>query len=394
MKPVLVVGAGFTGAVMAREIAQRLNRDVVVIDQRSTIGGNCHTERDATTNILVHKYGPHIFNTNNEQVWHYVNQFDELIPYTNRVKASTRRGIFTLPVNLHTINQFFNLRLGPMEAKQFLEARRDKNIGVPKNFEEQALKMMGSELYEAFFRGYTIKQWGIHPQELPASLINRLPFRFNYNENYYDSTYQGIPRNGYTHLIGEILDHPQITIQLSTPYTRPFSDDFEATFYTGPLDAYFNFCEGRLGYRTVYWHEERSQGDFQGNAVMNYPDIEDPQTRTIEHKYFAPWEKHRTTVVYTEFSKETGELDIPYYPKRLESDLKLFNRYRQLALQESEIRNVLFAGRLATYRYLNMDQVIDEALILARMFSDWTVNKDSPKPPIFSNEISAKSRPI
>lgn len=223
MKPFLIVGAGFSGAVLARELANYTDRPIVVIDQRSHIAGNSHTARDVDTGIMVHEYGPHIFNTNSETVWHYVNVYGEFMPYTNRVKAKNRRGIFSLPINLHTINQFFNKTFSPVEAQQFIQSLGDPNIDDPRNFEEQALKFLGRELYETFFYGYTKKQWGCEPTELPASTLKRLPVRFNYNDNYYHSKYQGIPRHGFTDLIQQILRHPQISLNLNTPYSHQYS---------------------------------------------------------------------------------------------------------------------------------------------------------------------------
>jgi len=356
---VLIVGAGFSGAVLAREMAEKAGISSLVIDQRDHIGGNCHTSRDSETGVMEHVYGPHIFNTSNKEVWNYVQRFCTMGPYINRVKASIDRGIFSMPINLHTINQFFGKRFRPADARSFVEGLGDHSIQEPANFEEQALKFLGRELYEAFFYGYTRKQWGCAPHELPAAILKRLPVRFNYDDNYYSSKYQGIPVDGYTALIGNMLNHPKIEVKLSTPFDRSMQGDFSHTFYTGPIDGYFGFSEGRLGYRTVFWEKQTSKGDFQGNAVINYPSMEVPYTRIHEHKHFAPWEEHEQTIVFTEFSKETEEADIPYYPKRLESDKELLMSYRNLA---SALSGVSFLGRLATYRYMDMHHVIGEAL--------------------------------
>ncbi|MEO8614562.1 MAG: UDP-galactopyranose mutase [Luteolibacter sp.] len=378
-EPNLIVGAGFSGAVLARELAEAGQRSLV-IDQRAHLGGNCHTERDATTGIMEHRYGPHIFNTSNKVVWDYVNQFGKFHNYVNRVKASAEKGIFSLPINLHTINQFFGLRLSPTEAKKYLASKADTSIKEPQNFEEQALKFIGKELYEAFFRGYTLKQWGCPPSDLPASILKRLPVRFNYDDNYYNSTYQGIPEDGYTEVIRRILDHPLIEVNLETKYSHAITSEFSHTFFTGPIDEYFEFSEGRLGYRTVYWTKETKNGDFQGNAVINYTEESVLHTRIHEHKHFTPWEQHEKTIVFTEFSKETGEFDIPYYPKRMERDKELLAKYRKLALLED---NVSFLGRLATYRYMDMHHVIAEALAFSKDFmSARTLNLT---PPTFPN---------
>ncbi len=361
----VIVGAGFAGAVLARELVTASSCDVSILEARSHIGGNCHTERDAATQILLHKYGPHIFNTSREDIWNYVNRFAHFRPFVNRVKAYTDKGIFSLPINLHTINQFFGKTLTPSEAQEFIASLADMSIGEPGNFEEQALKFVGRELYETFFYGYTKKQWGCEPRELPASILKRLPVRFNYNDSYYDSTFQGIPEEGYTEMVRNILNHDRITVYLNTRFDRASAPQHAHLFYTGPLDAYFDFKFGRLGYRTVTFERTDSRGDFQGCAVMNYPDLRVPYTRIHEHKHFAPWEQHEKTIYFKEFSKETEPSDVPYYPKRLSGDLDLLQKY--IALAQSE-KATSFLGRLGTYRYLNMDQVIGESLDFAARF--------------------------
>ncbi len=359
----LIVGAGFSGAVLARELVSRLNARVIVQEARSHIAGNCHTARDTNTGVMVHVHGPHIFNTSNERVWTYVNQWGTFHPFINRVKACTSRGVFVLPVNLHTINQFFGKTFNPHEAQEFIASLGDQSIGEPANFEEQALKFLGRELYETFFRGYTIKQWGCDPRDLPASILKRLPVRFDYNDNYYTKKYQGIPEEGYTAVIERILDHPAIEVRLNSDFRNKASAPAVThTFFTGAIDSYFGFSEGRLGYRTVTFESIEAEGDYQGNPVINYPETTVPWTRIHEHKHFAPWENHARTVAFREFSKETTPEDLPYYPKRLTADKQLLSRYRQKALSEPA---VTFLGRLATYRYMDMETVIGEALVLA-----------------------------
>lgn len=367
----LIVGAGFSGAVVARELAEA-GIASTVLDRRSHIAGNCHTERDPETGILLHRYGPHIFNTNLEDVWEYVNRFAEFGPFVNRVKATTSRGVFSLPVNLHTLNQFYGKTFSPAEAKAYLATRGDPSIGEARNFEEAALKHLGRDLYETFFRGYTRKQWGTDPRELPASVFQRLPIRFDYNDNYYDKTYQGIPTVGYTELIRRILDHPLIEVQLNTSYARALSNGFIHTVYTGAIDQFYEYCEGHLGYRTVYWDRETHSGDYQGVACMNYPEESIPWTRKVEHKHFAPWETHDQTVVFTEYSKESGEGDDLFYPKRLKADKERLAHYQILAQQEPR---VTFLGRLGTYRYLDMDITIAEALALGKKLGHQIGNK-------------------
>jgi len=364
-KNILIVGSGFSGAVMARELALSNNFKVYVVDEREHIGGNSYTEVDQTTGITVHKYGPHIFNTDRLDIWNYIQQFSKFGHYTNRVKAITQRGIFSLPINLLTINQFFGKRLNPNQAKDFITSLGDRDIKNPQNFEEQALKYLGHELYDSFFKGYTIKQWGCDPKELPASILKRLPIRFNYDDNYYKSLYQGIPIDGYTKIIENILELPDISVELSIKYDRSWNDEFDYIFYTGPIDAYFEFKLGRLGYRTVYFHKNYDEGDYQGNAVINYCELSAPYTRIHEHKHFTPWAQHTKTIFFQEFSKETQENDVPYYPKRLANDKQLLMQYRDLASTE---KKVSFLGRLATYRYMDMHHAIGEALDFSRHF--------------------------
>jgi UDP-galactopyranose mutase len=377
----LIVGAGFSGAVLAREVATRLGARVVILEARDHVAGNCHTERDAATGVMIHLHGPHIFNTDSERVWRYVQEFGAFGRYINRVKAHTARGVFTLPVNLHTINQFFGKSFNPQEARAFLTTLGDPTIGEPRNFEEQALKTIGRELYETFFHGYTRKQWGCDPRELPASILQRLPVRFNYDDTYYARKYQGIPEDGYTAIIERILAHPGIEVRLRSAYVRGRDDaGFDHVFFTGPLDAYFDFSEGRLGYRTVTFERIDAVGDYQGNAVINYPDLAVPWTRIHEHKHFAPWETHERTVAFREYSKETEPGELPYYPKRLAPDKALLARYRAMA---EVTPGVSFLGRLATYRYMDMETVIGEALTFADTIAQ-SPNRETV-PPSFPN---------
>jgi len=361
---VAVVGAGFSGAVVARELANA-GRQVRVFESRDHTAGNCDTRRDPATGVMVHTYGPHIFHTNNDEVWRYVCQFDEMMPFTNRVKAVAGGRVYSLPINLLTINSFFGRTLDPREAAAFIQANREELGRTPETFEEQALCSIGRELYEAFFRGYTIKQWGLSPAELPASILKRLPIRFNYNDNYYESRHQGIPRHGYTQVVDRILDHPGIEIRLRSTFGRAMRDDFEHVFYSGPIDEWFGYSEGRLAYRTLDFVAERHAGDFQGNAVINYCDLQVPWTRITEHKHFAPWEEHEQTVIYREFSRAPKDGDVLYYPLRHSRNTGTISRYMELAGAEP---NTTFVGRLGTYRYLDMDVTIAEALAAARSY--------------------------
>lgn len=358
MKNILIVGAGFSGAVIARELANA-GHTLTVIDSREHVAGNCHTYRDDKTNIMVHQYGPHIFHTDNERVWHYINTFGEMIPYTNRVKAITGGQVYSLPINLHTINQFFGKTLNPSQAKSFIEAQADKSIIDPQTFEEQALHFVGNALYKAFFKFYTIKQWGTSPTNLPASILKRLPVRFNYDDNYFNHKYQGMPKNGYTEIVANILSHTNIQLKLNTPFQKSLQADYDHVVWTGALDGYFDHQLGRLGYRTLDFKPFYGEGDVQGNAVINYCDESVPFTRITEHKHFAPWENHEQSICYKEYSRDCGEQDIPYYPIRLVDDKALLEQYVTLA---KNTPNVTFVGRLGTYRYLDMDVTIKEAL--------------------------------
>lgn len=364
MKKIGIVGAGFSGAVIARELATA-GFHVTVYEGRAHVAGNCHTERDSETNVMMHVYGPHIFHTSNEYVWKYVQQFDEFMPFTNRVKSVFNGQVYSLPINLMTINAFFGKALDPRGAAQFMDLVGDKSILDPQTFEDQALRFVGRELYEAFFKGYTQKQWGMSPRELPASILKRLPVRFNYDDNYYASKFQGIPKNGYTYLIERMLNHPNINVRLNTQFNRVQADDYGHVFYSGPIDNWFANVNGRLSYRTLDFQMERHDGDYQGNAVINYGDEEIPYTRISEHKHFAPWELHEKTVIYKEYSRLCGEGDTPYYPIRLVRDKTQLAAYIDMAKLE---KNVTFVGRLGTYRYLDMHVTIEEALNVAHKF--------------------------
>ncbi len=355
----LMVGAGLSGAVIGRALAEE-GHEITIVDSRDHIGGNCHTQRDADTGVMIHVYGPHIFHTDDEEVWAYVNRYANFLPYKNRVKTTSRGQVFSLPVNLHTINQFFGKTMRPDEAHSFItEEQADTSITDPQSFEEQAMRFVGRDLYEAFFKGYTIKQWGCHPSELPASILKRLPVRFNYDDNYFFHRFQGMPENGYTDMIAGILDHPSITVKQSTTFDRSMAEGFDHVFYSGPLDGYFDYELGRLGYRTLDFERFTYDGDYQGCAVMNYGEEDVPYTRITEHKHFAPWETHDGSVCYREYSRAAEPGDIPYYPIRQVKEKALLGEYVELA---NKTANVTFVGRLGTYRYLDMDVTIRESL--------------------------------
>ncbi len=377
----LIIGSGFSGAVLANQLATKSDCSIEIWDERAHIGGNCHTQRDSETGIMVHQYGPHIFNTDKKEIWDFVNSFIEFRPYVHRVKAMSNGKVYSLPVNLHTINQLFQKSFTPDQAKEFLSSLADQSIKDPQNFEEQALSFIGKELYYAFFYGYTKKQWGCEPTELPASVLKRIPVRFNYDDNYHNNIFTGIPVEGYTALIQKLTEHPSINIHLNKKFeTGMDSTGYDHVFFTGPIDAWFDFKYGRLGYRTVTFEKYCADGDFQGTAQMNYCDADIPYTRITEHKHFANWEQHDKTIYFKEFSKETTATDIPYYPIRQVQDKEKLLKYRNEA---TELEKVSFLGRLATYRYMDMHHVIGEALNYSKAFLSALANKQ--KPPVFPN---------
>jgi UDP-galactopyranose mutase len=363
-KNIAIVGAGFSGAVIANQLAHA-GYNVEIFEARDHIAGNCHSERDEETGVMVHVYGPHIFHTDNERAWEFINRFGTFKPYVNRVKAITNNRVFTLPINLLTINQFFGKTFRPAEAQAFIHSLGDKSIENPSTFEEQALRFVGRELYEAFFKTYTMKQWGLHPSELPASILKRLPVRFNYDDNYFNHKYQGMPADGYTAIVENMLMVPGISVHLSTPFDPAAKTDYDHVFYSGPIDAWFKHVEGRLPYRTLDFEVFRDTGDYQGNAVINYCDDSKSYTRITEHKHFSPWEQHERTICYREYSRQCEEDDTPYYPIRQAREKAQLEKYVDLAKGET---NVTFVGRLGTYRYLDMDVTIHEALLTADKF--------------------------
>ena len=367
MKSVAVAGAGFSGAVIARQLAEA-GLKVDVFEPRSHIAGNCHTERDPETGVLMHRYGPHIFHTSDDEVWAFVNRFGVFRPFRHKVSATVKGGkVFGLPINLTTINAFFGKEFDSDEAKSFVAGLGEGGAEEPANFEEQGLRFVGRELYQAFFEGYTRKQWGMEPKLLPASILKRLPVRFDHNDEYFNHAHQAMPVDGYTPIVEAMLAAPGVTVHLRQPFLRNQSASYDHVFYTGPLDGYFDYDLGRLSYRTLDFRHSRQPGDHQGCAVMNYCDPSVPYTRITEHKHFSPGESHDHTVFSHEFSRSAAADDIPYYPVRLAGDDPLLEAYVQRARQE---KGVTFVGRLATYRYLDMDVCIGEALRCARLFLD------------------------
>jgi len=358
-----LAGAGLSCAVIARQLAEVGGYRLSVYEGRDHIAGNCHTERDPATDVMLHVYGAHVFHTSREDVWRYVNRFATFRNFTCRIRAVTERGTFMLPINLGTINAFFGTDLDPAGAEALLASKADKSITDPQTFEEQALSMVGRELYEAFFRGYTLKQWGVDPTRLPASILKRLPVRFTANDDYFEDRFQGIPEEGYTAMVAAILDHPAITLHLGQRLEPARTEDFDHVFYSGPLDGFFDHRLGRLGYRSLRFERLDAEGDLQGGPVVNYCDASVPWSRIFEYKHFTPWEHHDKTVAFRQFPLACGEDDEPFYPLRLVDDRALLDAYADLA---DGADGVTFVGRLGTYRYLDMHVAIGEALDTAR----------------------------
>jgi UDP-galactopyranose mutase len=316
-------------------------------------------------------------------VWDYIRRFGEMMPYRHTVRATVKGKVYRMPLNLTLINDFFGTNFTPEEAEAFVRSKADQTITTPVSFEDQGLRFVGRELYDAFFAGYTSKQWGVDPKELPASILARLPLRFTADDSYFNHPYQGIPRDGYTRIVENILDHPSIEVHLSTRFSRSQMSDYDHVVWTGPIDAYFDFEHGRLGYRTLDFDKQVHDGDYQGCPVMNYCDADVPYTRITEHKHFAPWESHDKTVTYHEYSRLCGENDVPYYPIRLVEEKEQLLRYVERARAE---RNVTFLGRLGTYRYLDMDVTIHEALAAANGMRE-AMGAGTPIPSFFVDPL-------
>ncbi|WP_062226673.1 UDP-galactopyranose/dTDP-fucopyranose mutase family protein [Aureimonas frigidaquae] len=361
MDRILIVGAGLSGAVIARVLAES-GHACLVIEERPHAGGNCHTQTDERTGIIVHRHGPHIFHTDDEEVWRFVQRFCTMRPYRHRVITQHGGRVYTLPINLLTINQFFGTAMNPGEAQRFIAAEAEPCM-APANFEEQALSMIGRRLYEAFFRDYTRKQWGLDPTALPASVLKRLPLRFSYEDSYFTHRHQAIPEDGYTPMIAAMLDHPAIELRFGTPFVR---ERFPArhVVYSGPLDRYFDHAAGRLAYRTLDFETVYAPGDVQGAAVLNYADAAIPYTRITEHRHFAPWRAPRgESILSVEYSRDCGPTDLPYYPIRLAADEARLAAYVALGRGTS---GVTFAGRLGTYSYIDMDVAVRRAIDTAQ----------------------------
>ena len=353
----LIVGAGLFGAVFAHE-ATKAGKKCLVIDKRNHIAGNIYCEK--IEDINVHKYGAHIFHTSNKKIWNYVNEFAEFNNYINSPVARYKDELYNLPFNMNTFSKLWNIAT-PAEAKAIIEKQKaDLNISEPKNLEEQALSLVGTDVYEKLIKGYTEKQWGRDCKDLPAFIIKRLPLRFIYDNNYFNDRYQGIPIGGYTEIVEKMLEGSQVELGVDYfEFKKQHPDIAEKTIYTGMIDEYFDFKLGHLEYRTVRFETEVLDTDnYQGNAVVNYTEREVPYTRIIEHKHFE-FGKQPKTVISKEYSSEWKPGIEPYYPINDETNGKLFEQYKELADKEE---NVIFGGRLGNYKYYDMDKVIEAAL--------------------------------
>jgi UDP-galactopyranose mutase len=348
----LIVGSGLFGSIFARELTDK-GFKCLVIDKRDHIGGNCFTEN--IEGINVHKYGPHIFHTSDDRVWEYMNKYTKFNHFVNRPKVNYKNSIYSFPINLMTLYQIYNVST-PEQARLILEHVR-YDIPTPRNLEDWVLSQVGKEIYEIFIKGYTTKQWGCDPKSLPTSIIKRLPIRLNYDDNYFFDKYQGIPIGGYTEIFNKLLDG--IDVKLNVDYFEDreyWNDQATKVVYTGPIDRYYDFIFGKLEYRSLEFKTKTiNSKDFQGNAVVNYTDLETEYTRIIEHKHFEFGDQLKT-VVTEEYPRTEGE---PYYPINNEANNIRYSEYKKLmALEE----NVIFGGRLADYKYYDMHQVVASAL--------------------------------
>ena len=358
----LIVGSGLFGATIAERLKKN-GKNVLVIDKRKHIAGNIYTEN--IEGINIHKYGAHIFHTNNKRVWDYINRFATFNRFTNSPVANYKGELYSLPFNMYTFNKMWGV-VTPEEAQKKIEEQRKEIVGEPKNLEEQAISLVGRDIYEKLIKGYTEKQWGRDCKDLPAFIIKRLPVRFTFDNNYFNALYQGIPIGGYTKMVETMLDGIELRLNVDYLEHKPEYDAMvDKVIYTGPIDAYFNYRIGTLEYRSVRFENEiLNIQSFQGNAAVNYTDRETPWTRIIEHKWFEFGKDHNgndlpKTVISREYSSEWKVGDDPYYPVNDEKNNALYMEYRKLAEKEEK---VIFGGRLGEYRYYDMDQTIISAM--------------------------------
>ncbi len=365
----IVVGAGLFGLTVAERLAKHSAKSVLVIEKRQHIGGNAYSEFDDETGIEVHKYGSHIFHTSNREVWEYINTFTSFTPYIHHVRTKHQGQVYQMPINLHTINQFLKTDFSPTQAQEWVMQCSQEISKIPANLEEKAISLIGRPLYEAFIKGYTEKQWQNSPRELPPEIISRLPVRFNYNGRYFNDTYQGLPTDGYAKLVENMTQNRKIKIALGTDYfeLRDQIQPNQTLIFTGPIDQYFNYSQGRLNWRTLdFEYEKLEVADYQGTSVMNYADLDTPFVRVHEFKHLHPERMSHSsakTIIAREFSRSSGLNDEPFYPINLGSDRQKLKEYRKMAEQLS---NVYFGGRLGRYQYLDMHMAISSALLMTK----------------------------
>ena len=361
----VIVGAGFYGATIAERMANGHGKRILVIDRRDHIGGNAYTYFEKETGIEVHKYGAHLFHTGNIKVWEYLQQFSQFTDYKHRVFTSYKNQAYSMPINLGTICQYFGKKFTPDEARRLIHEQAGELGGrLPSNLEEKAISLIGRPLYEAFIKGYTEKQWQTDAKLLPEQIITRLPVRYNFDNRYFNDAHEGLPVDGYTRIFERMLASPLINVKLGIDYfsIKPEIPPDMPVVYTGPIDRYFDYSEGRLSWRTVDFEQEVLPiGDFQGTAVMNYADLSVPFTRILEFRHFNPERRYAEdkTVIVKEYSRSAGLADEPYYPIDTADDKKVYLRYKERANSEA---NIHFGGRLGTYRYWDMHQAVAAAL--------------------------------
>jgi UDP-galactopyranose mutase len=362
----VVVGSGFFGLTIAERCANDLGLNVLVIERRHHIGGNAYTEAEPETGIEIHRYGAHLFHTSNTRVWEYANRFTAFTGYQHRVFSIYKGRVYPMPINLGTICEYFGRVMTPDEARALVaEQSAEIETGTAANLEQQAVSLIGRPLYEAFIRGYTAKQWQTDPVDLPPEIITRLPVRYTFNNRYFSDTYEGLPVDGYTAWLERMVDHPKIEVRLDTEFSSLRSGLIGnvPVVYTGPLDAYFSYAAGDLGWRTLDFDMEvKATGDFQGTPVMNYADEDVPFTRIHEFRHFYPerdWYPKDRTVIMREYSRFAERGDEPYYPINTAEDRARLLAYREMTEGEPD---VLFGGRLGTYKYLDMHMAIGSAL--------------------------------
>jgi UDP-galactopyranose mutase len=364
MTDLVVVGSGFYGLTIAQQAAENLGLQVKVIERRNHIGGNAYSEFDSETGIEVHKYGSHLFHTSNERVWEYVNRFTAFNNYKHVVWAKHDGDLYPMPINLDTINQFFKKNFDSEQAREFIQGQVHEDASTANNLEERAIALIGKPLYEAFIKGYTEKQWQTDPKLLPADVINRLPMRFTTEHRYFNDKHEGLPLNGYTAWLANMADHANIEISLNQDFFEVKSDLVGQVpiVYTGPIDRYFDYEFGELGWRTLDFESKILQtGNFQNTSVVNYSDLDVPFTRIHEYRHLHPEREYQSEATYIsrEYSRFAAKDDEPYYPVNTESDREKLLQYRILMSNE---RDVWFGGRLGTYQYLDMHMAIASAL--------------------------------